>query len=189
MSTTLKALKALTDATRLRILALLARDELSVHELQEGYLVNPKHILILGGPAPHFAEHLKKYTDDRIDVVARWKVANAIGAALARTTCEVNLFADTQQGIAEAPEENYNQRVDRHFDSEAAIQQALILLKEKAIQRGAIADNLETEIVEALQFNMIRGFETTGKNIRVKVQVKPGLIHGYEDVIRKLFAK
>ena len=116
-------------------------------------------------------------------------MANAIGAALARTTCEVNLFADTQQGIAEAPEEDYNQRIDRNFDSEAAVRQALILLREKAIQRGAIPDNLETEIVEALQFNMVRGFESTGKNIRVKVQVKPGLINGYEDVIRKLSVK
>ena len=180
------ACKTILSAARRLIERINSKPVYTVHELQEGYRVNPKHILILGGPAPHFAEHLEEYTDDHIDVVARWKVANAIGAALARTTCEVNLFADTQQGIAEAPEEGYNQKIDRRFDSEAAIQQALILLKEKAIQRGAIPENLETEIVEALQFNMIRGFESTGKNIRVKVQVKPGLIHGYEDVIRKL---
>ncbi len=182
------ACETILSAARRLIQRINRKPVYTVHELQEGYLVNPKHVLILGGPAPHFAEHLKKYTNDRIDVVARWKVANAIGAALARTTCEVNLFADTQQGIAEAPEENYHQKIDRRFDSEAAIQQALSLLKEKAIQRGAIPENLETEIVEALQFNMIRGFETTGKNIRVKVQVKPGLIHGYEEVIRKLSA-
>jgi hypothetical protein len=42
------------------------------------------------------------------------------------------------------------------------------------------------EVLESLQFNMVRGFNTTGKNIRIKVQVKPGLIHGYDDVIRKL---
>jgi hypothetical protein len=42
------------------------------------------------------------------------------------------------------------------------------------------------EVVEALQFNMVRGFKTTGKNIRVKVQVKPGLIQGYDQVIAKL---
>ena len=125
-------------------------------------------------------------SNDRITVVPRWKVANAIGAALARTTCEVNFFADTEQGRAEAPEENYNRSVDRNFDSQAAVQEALNLLKEKAVQRGASPDNLETEIVEALQFNMVRGFQSTGKNIRVKVQVKPGLIHGYENTIAKL---
>lgn len=35
MSSTLKSLRALSDATRLRMVALLERDELSVHELQE----------------------------------------------------------------------------------------------------------------------------------------------------------
>ncbi len=35
MSATLKSLRALSDATRLRIVALLEREELSVHELQE----------------------------------------------------------------------------------------------------------------------------------------------------------
>ncbi|MBI4326545.1 MAG: metalloregulator ArsR/SmtB family transcription factor [Chloroflexi bacterium] len=35
MSSTLKALRALADPTRLRIMALLEKDELSVHELQE----------------------------------------------------------------------------------------------------------------------------------------------------------
>jgi N-methylhydantoinase A/oxoprolinase/acetone carboxylase beta subunit len=158
----------------------------TVHELQEGYRVNPKQMLVLGGPAPYFAKHLKKYTDDGIEVVARWKVANAIGAALARTTCEVNFFADSHQGIAEAPEESYSRQIDRQFDGDAAVHEALNLLKEKAVLRGADRDNLETEIVEVLQFNMVRGFESTGKNIRVKVQVKPGLIRGYEDMIARL---
>src|ERR1044071_3239010 len=35
MSSTLKSLRALSDATRLRIVALLEKDELSVNELQE----------------------------------------------------------------------------------------------------------------------------------------------------------
>src|SRR5512136_905451 len=35
MSSTLKFLRALSDPTRLRIIALLEKDELSVHELQE----------------------------------------------------------------------------------------------------------------------------------------------------------
>ena len=44
------------------------------------------------------------------------------------------------------------------------------------------------ELVEAMQFNMIRGFNTIGKNFRIKVQVKPGLIHGYDNAIAKLAA-
>jgi hypothetical protein len=37
-----------------------------------------------------------------------------------------------------------------------------------------------------MQFNMIRGFSTTGKNIRIRAQVKPGLIHGYEKIIQSI---
>ena len=158
----------------------------TIHELQEGYIVRPKSIYVLGGPAPYFAGYLESISDYRIRVVPRWKVANAIGAALARTTCQVNFFADTERQVAEAPEENFSQRINPQFDIEAAIHQALDLLKTKAIERGANADHLEMEVLETLQFNMVRGFSTTGKNIRVKVQVKPGLIHGYNDVIRNL---
>ena len=33
---------------------------------------------------------------------------------------------------------------------------------------------LELEVIEAMSFNMVRGFTTTGRNIRVTAQVKPG---------------
>ena len=158
----------------------------TIHELQEGYIVRPKSIYVLGGPAPYFARYLESISDYRIRVVPRWKVANAIGTALARTTCQVNFFADTERQVAEAPEENFSQRINHQFDIEAAIHQALDLLKIKAIERGANADYLEMEVLETLQFNMVRGFNTTGKNIRVKVQVKPGLIHGYDQLVANL---
>ncbi len=51
---------------------------------------------------------------------------------------------------------------------------------------GADTDDLDMEVIEDQQFNMVRGFYTAGKNIRVKVQIKPGLIHGYESVVRKI---
>ena len=149
-------------------------------------MVQPQTVCVLGGPAPFFARYLESLSDYRIRLVPKWKVANAIGAALARTTCQVTLFADTERRVAEAPEENFSQKIDPYFDADAAIQQAFELLRTKAVERGANADYLEMEVLETLEFNMVRGFNTTGKNIRVKVQVKPGLIHGYDDVIRKL---
>jgi len=178
--------KKILSAARQLIYQINSKPVYTIHELQEGYVVQPKSILVLGGPAPYFARFLASISDYQVRVVPRWKVANAIGAALARTTCEVNFFADTERGIAEAPEENFSRRIDHSFDQEAAIRQALDLLETKAIDRGANTDYLEMEVLEALQFNMVRGFNTTGKNIRVKVQVKPGLIHGYNEAIRNL---
>jgi len=177
--------KLLSNARRL-IYQINRKPVYTVHELQEGYVVQPKKILVLGGPAPYFAAYLESMSEYPVRVVPRWKVANAIGAALARTTCEVDLFADTQRGIVEAPEENFSSPIDHSYEPEDAVRQALDLLEAKAIERGANPDYLEMEVLEALQFNMVRGFNTIGKTIRVKVQVKPGLIHGYDEVIRKL---
>ena len=180
------ACKKLLAAAQQLVHQINSKPVYTVHELLEGYQVRPKNILVLGGPAPYFAKYLSNLSEYRVRVVPHWKVANAIGAALARTTCEVTLFADTSRRIAEAPEENFRRRIDYSFDREAAVQQALDLLKTKAIERGANIDYLEMEVVESLQFNMVRGFNSTGKNIRIKVQVKPGLIHGYDEAIRKL---
>ena len=178
--------KKILAAARRLIYRINRKPVYTVHELQEGYVVQPKTILVLGGPAAYVAPYLERISDYAVRVVPNWKVANAIGAALARTTCEVNLFADTERGVAEAPEENFNRRIDPSFDQKAAIRQTLELLEAKAIDRGANRDYLEMEVLEALQFNMVRGFNTTGKNIRVKAQVKPGLIHGHENLIAKL---
>jgi len=180
------ACKKILAAARRLIYRINSKPVYTVHELQEGYVVRPQTIHVLGGPAPFFAGYLASLSDYRIRVVPKWKVANAIGAALARTTCQVTFFADTERRVAEAPEENFSQTVDHHFDAEAATRQAFELLKTKAVERGANPDFLEMEVLEMLAFNMVRGFNTTGKNIRVKVQVKPGLIHGYDDAIRQL---
>jgi hypothetical protein len=113
-------------------------------------------------------------------------VANAIGAALARTTCEVALFVDTEQEIAMAPGEDYVENISDDYEMEDAVGTALNLLREKARRRGADVDSLETEVIEAQQFNMVRGFYTTGKNMRVRVQVKPGLIQGYSPAAERI---
>jgi len=178
--------KKILSAARQLIYRINSKPVYTVHELQEGYVVRPKSILVLGGPAPYFARYLENVSDYRVRVVPRWKVANAIGAALARTTCEVTFFADTERRIARAPEENFSQTIGHGFDTDAAIHQAFELLRTKAIKRGANADYLEMEVLESQEFNMVRGFTTTGKNIRIKVQVTPGLIHGYDQVIAKL---
>ncbi len=148
----------------------------TVHEMKEGYKVNPKKALILGGPAPYFAKRLEELSDYSVSVVPQWDVANAIGAAIARTTCEVTLLADTEREIISAPEENWSENISGKMDKKAAIKKAIEILEKKAMKLGADMDDLDTEVVESLEFNMVRGFYTTGKNIRIKVQVKPGII-------------
>jgi len=172
--------------TRIMINEVNSKPVYTVHELQEGYQVNPKKILVLGGPAPYFARYLEQVSEFDVRVIPGWKVANAIGAALARTTCEVTLFADTSMGILSAPEEDFEQRITKEFSKENAVDKAYDLLKQKAIEKGASTEDLEMELLEDLQFNMVRGFSTIGTNVRIKAQVKPGLIHRYESVAQNM---
>ncbi|MBE9543467.1 MAG: hydantoinase/oxoprolinase family protein, partial [Proteobacteria bacterium] len=79
------ACKQILSAARQLIYRINSKPVYTIHELQEGYIVRPKSIYVLGGPAPYFARYLASISDYRIRVVPRWKVANAIGAALART--------------------------------------------------------------------------------------------------------
>lgn len=158
----------------------------TVHEYWEGHQVKPSKILVLGGPARYFAPQIEAISGLSTQVVPKWNVANAIGAAFARTTSEVSLFADTQRGILTAPEERFFERIDSSFSREDAVEKALSLLKKKALSRGASESDLEMEVLENLQFNMVRGFSAAGRNIRIKAQVKPGLVHGYEVIAKNL---
>ncbi|MBA4369030.1 MAG: hydantoinase, partial [Desulfobacterium sp.] len=96
------------------------------------------------------------------------------------------LFADTERGILTSPEEKYKKNISADFTREKAIKIAFDLLKHKAVETGADAEDLEIELLEDQQFNMVRGFHTTGKNIRIKAQVKPGLIHRYQSILQKI---
>ncbi|WP_300667961.1 hydantoinase/oxoprolinase family protein [Desulfoluna sp.] len=171
---------AILEHARKVVAEINAKPVYTIHEMMDGYRVVPEEILLLGGPANTLAGYLSAYTSQKVRPVPHWGVANAIGAALARTTCEVTLFADTEKGVILIPEENYSKTMDRHYTLADAEKMAKNFLVEKARQAGSRTDNPETEIVESMAFNMVRGFRTTGKNIRVRAQIKPGLIEGYK---------
>jgi hypothetical protein len=159
-----------------------SRPVYTVQEVLADHQVDPQEVLVLGGPAPAFAVRFAAMTDSLVRVVPQWRVANAIGAALAKNTCEVALFADTEEGVAIAPEEGFSQPVRRDFDGQSAVRLACDLLRKKCARQGASEYDVEMEVIEDLQFNMVRGFYTTGRNIRTKVQVKPGLIPEYQKI-------
>jgi N-methylhydantoinase A len=154
----------------------------TIHELLEGRVVSPTGLIIMGGPAEELAPRLQVMSGWQVRVPPNYEVANAIGAAVARTTCEVTVVADTASGYIAAPEEGYHARTDRQTSSEEVSRLAFKLLREKALRLGADEDDVEMELLEAQQFNMVEGFITIGHNIRVRAQVKPGLITPYREV-------
>ena len=174
--------KILLEARNMEI-RLNSKPVYTLHEIWEGVRINPSEILVLGGPAPIFAERIQMLSSQNVRVVPKWSVANAMGAALAQTTCEVSLFADTAACHIVSPSEDYQACIQSDFDQAAAVQTTFDLLRKKALERGADAEHLELELLESQSFNMIRGFQTTGRNMRVRAQVKPGLIQGFEDIL------
>lgn len=158
----------------------------TVREALKGHQIAPDHILVLGGPAPHFAEHIQSISGYTVHKVPQWDVANAIGTALSRTTCEVTLFADTYKCQATAPEEMFLEKIHPRFSLKEARDMAHDLLMKKALREGGHTEDMETDVLEALEFNMVRNFRLIGRNYRVKIQVRPGLIHAYEQITRQL---
>ncbi|MHB8907365.1 MAG: hydantoinase/oxoprolinase family protein [Syntrophales bacterium] len=150
----------------------------TIHELLEGKKLSPRLLYVVGGPAAPMAGELGRLLACQTHIPANAEVANAIGAALARTTAEMTILADTERKILTIAEEGFQTAIPPHFTTEDAIRIGREKLREKALKMGAQEADMEIEVVEVQLFNMVRDYSTTGKNIRVKVQIKPGAIAG-----------
>jgi len=107
------------------------------------------------------------------------EVANAIGAALARTTAELTILADTEQKMLTIAEDGYQTAIPSHFGREDAIRIGREKLRRRP-SNGGIRRGYEVEVIENQEFNMIKQFYTTGKISGSSCRLKPGLISGFQ---------
>ena len=152
----------------------------TIHEMLEGRKLYPRQLYIVGGPADAMADSLGRLLACTPHIPQHAEVANAIGAALARTTAEITLLADTERKTLTIGEEGHVMAISHRFTKEEAIRIGKEKLYQKAIGMGAKKEDLDIEVTEEQEFNMIKDFYTVGKNIRIKLQIKPGLISGYD---------
>ncbi|MDA8124807.1 MAG: hydantoinase/oxoprolinase family protein [Deltaproteobacteria bacterium] len=150
----------------------------TIHELLEGKQLRPRLLYVVGGPAQPMAAELGRLLECEPRIPAHAEVANAIGAALARTTAELTLLADTERRMLSIAEEGIQLPIPHGFTSSDAIRLGKEKLRAKVLQMGGGEEALAIEVVEVQEFNMVRECSTAGKNIRVKVQIKPGAIAG-----------
>ncbi|MFW6333720.1 MAG: hydantoinase/oxoprolinase family protein [Desulfosalsimonas sp.] len=181
-----QACREILDYARELISLINSRPVYTVREALHGHRINPANLLVLGGPAPQFARHLEDISGFDVETVPQWDVANAVGTALSRTTCEVTLFADTYKLEVSAPEEMFQQSLKPGFTIAEARELAGELLRKKAAREGAGRQDIETDVLEEFEFNMVRDFRMIGKNIRIKMQVRPGLIHEYRQIAGRI---
>lgn len=147
----------------------------TVKELLHGKRIKPEAIYIIGGPAKAMAPTLESKFNIPCHYPKTYEVANAVGAALSKITAEITMFVDTARRTLTVPEIGLHENIAKVHDMNKYRLQAMDVLKERAIALGATIDEIEPEIIEENSFNMVRDFYSRGKNIRIKVQTKPGL--------------
>ena len=148
----------------------------TIYEMLHPELVAPKQIMVVGGPARQLKPYIEEVFQLECIVPDHAMVANALGAALARTTAQITMLADTQLKRLVCPELGIEEEISRMLSLED-----LKRLGEEALRKNAaylgLKDEIEISILEEQSFNMVRGFSTTGKNMRLKMQTRPGIIH------------
>lgn len=111
-------------------------------------------------------------------------VANALGAAVARPTLTVQLHVDTQARQYNLDPGGVKGKLDntRNFQLTDARQMARDYLEKIGSGRGMAAYVKESSFFMEEQFNMIRGWDGTGKLFDVGIQVAPGFVGEFKGV-------
>lgn len=149
----------------------------TIEELLRDRTIRPQAVEIIGGPAASLSGYLEETLCLPVYCPLHHEIANAIGAALAKPTLEINLIADTEREKMSIPERGIYMPIDRTFNLREAEQFALSQVRDAGKALGLEKDQLDAEIVESSSFNMVKGYGgRVDRNIRVKAQIKPGLL-------------
>jgi N-methylhydantoinase A/oxoprolinase/acetone carboxylase beta subunit len=146
-----------------------------VEDMIRGTEISVEQIIGVGGSAGGLVPLIAKRMGLTYQIPVQEKVANAIGAAVARPTVDITLRADTVAGYYTVAELGIkNQLPSRKFVLADACELAAKHLAELALNRGISLG--ATEVVQSEEFNVIRGFNTVGKIMTCRLQVKPGVL-------------
>lgn len=175
------ATAAIQNATRELVDEINSQPVYTIHELLEHARIVPKKIYLMGGPAE--AMKIPVFEQFRLscEVPPKAAVANAIGAALTRTTTSIELFADTDKHVMLIPSLGHRENIPDGYTLSDAIRDANDHLLGHLADLCLVQDAQRAEITHALSFNMVRGEQTVGRNIRVKCQIKPGVLATLHD--------
>ena len=99
-----------------------------------------------------------------------------MGAALTRPTWELELFADTQRHTMFIPSLSYRENIPNTYNVRDAEKDALNQLTQQLGSMGVFLRDEDAQITHSSSFNMVEGMDMVGRNIRVKCQVRPGVV-------------
>ncbi|SKA74942.1 hydantoinase/oxoprolinase family protein [Desulfobaculum bizertense] len=169
------AASTIAEAVRSMVERINEKPVYTIYEMLKGKSVRPRRVVAMGGPAQAMLDPIQDALSLPVELPDHYSVANAIGAARTRTTLDVELFADTAKGSLFIPSLDVKKHVARNYTLEDAKADAITEILAFLRSRGVSVRDSEPEITEAEAFSMVEGYSTTGKNIRVKCQLRPGV--------------
>ncbi|HMK55243.1 MAG TPA: hydantoinase/oxoprolinase family protein [Dissulfurispiraceae bacterium] len=175
-----KSVEAIATAVRHMLDELNERPVYTIHELLHTDKIVPSGLIIIGGPAQAFSRRLSQAFGLEAIVPKVHSVANAVGAALTRTTMDIELFADTERGVLLVPRLSVNRTIDRNYSGADARRDA----EQYLLASVGAAESADAQVIEESSFNMMQGPRLAGRNIRVRSQIKPGLIPAYVNGVK-----
>lgn len=149
-----------------------------VWEVVQKRRVRPNNIVGVGGGAAGFISLIAAALGCRPVIPPYAPVANAIGAAVAKPTIQVNLHADTEQDLYIIEEEGYQGYIEGNFDLNIALQLAKEWLVKRGVKLGLKNQVLaqELEVTRQEVFNMVRNYRTTGRLYDISIQTPRGIM-------------
>jgi len=149
-----------------------------VWEVLQKKKVRPNTVVGVGGAASGFLTQIAAALDCYPVIPPYARIANAIGAAVARPTLQISLRADTEQGTYSILEEGFQGPIETAtFDEDQALDLAKKWLWKRAEKYGVKEELGEVEITRKEVFNMVRDWVSCGKLINVSVQTRRGILH------------
>jgi N-methylhydantoinase A/oxoprolinase/acetone carboxylase beta subunit len=138
---------------------------------------HPDVVVGVGAAAEPLVPALAERLNARALIPPYAPVANALGAAVARTTYATSLHIDTERRRFEVAEEGLSADLP---DGDYTLEEAEQIARQWAERRGkalGIADPLvDCEVVLAEQFNVVDGWYTVGRIFDVRLERRCGLV-------------
>ncbi|KAF1084638.1 Acetophenone carboxylase alpha subunit [Sporotomaculum syntrophicum] len=138
----------------------------------------PEMVVGVGGGAAGFITQIAAKLGANPVLPPYASVANAIGAAVAIPTLQVDLRADTERGYYTVEQEGYQGKIEnKRFTEEDALLLAEEWLKKRASKHGLCNPVDNPEITRRDVFNLVRNWSTTGRIYDISVQTPRGIIN------------
>ena len=147
----------------------------TVDDVIRGTEFVPEQLIGVGGGSLGLIKALGEVMELPVDIPKGAVVANAIGAAVARSTLSAGLRADTTDGFYIIPESGKRERLPKGFNE----QKAEAILSDWLSEQTAdwqLPDQ-ETELISCEHFRIVHSYYDTGDIYNLRMQLKPGILH------------